>query len=64
MGSAILYILYLKIYFEKKPQKITTLVRFSDNYLNIPLSYHSFLISLQWDSYALNCLPLAYPSDI
>ncbi len=48
----------------KKKQKNTTFVRFSDYHLNIPQWVHSFLISLHWDSYALICSPLAYPSDI
>jgi len=37
---------------------------FSDCYLNIPRRGLSFLILLHWDSYALNCLPLPYPSEI
>jgi hypothetical protein len=49
---------------KKTPEIFTAFVPFSDNYFSIPLWVHSFLISLHWDSYALICLPLAYPSDI
>jgi len=44
-----------------KSRKIQ-LLRFSDYYINLPLWGYSFLISLYWDSYVINCLSLAYPS--
>jgi hypothetical protein len=55
MGSAILYLLYLK-----SIQKNTTFVRLSDYYTNIPLWGHSFHISLGGDSYASICSQFAY----
>ncbi len=42
----------------------TTFVRFSDYYINISREDNSFRISLYWESYALNYLPLVYPSVI
>jgi len=41
----------------KLSQKNTTIVRFTDHYLNIPLWGHSFLMPLHRDSYALIYLP-------
>jgi len=57
-----LYLLYLKSYDEKT--EIYNFVRFGDYYLNISPCGNIFLTSLHWDSYALVCLNLAYPSDI
>jgi hypothetical protein len=49
---------------KKKKQKNETFLRLSDYYLNIPLCSQSFLISLYGDTYAFECLPLAYLSNI
>ncbi len=50
-----LYLLSCKSYCKK-----STFVRFSDYCLNIPLQDPSFLISLNWDSYASICLHFFY----
>jgi hypothetical protein len=62
MGSAFLYLLIFR--FIVKKHKNATFVRFSDYYLNVPPWDHSFLIPLYRDSYVLNYLLSAYPSDI